>query len=102
MTIEPISPDNVTVLGYKVQPTDKMWTCLDWSDVTYMEKASILVVLLGQENAPIDPHLSVAAVTEHGERLRYRVRPRRDRDRFVQVDGVWALQKHQPKQRNRH
>lgn len=81
ITRVPVSPETVTVLGYRVKPDDPMWLGLDLANAEPRTQASILLMMIG-EDAPEDIHLCVPwnhpDDTANGiyDDCRYRVRPR--------------------------
>lgn len=96
--IVPIAPANVTVLGARWTRRTRAWQGLDFTRATLRNKSSLMVALFGEQNAPDDHHLSVPF--RHPDdpddpvfEVPYRVRPRRNSDRFEQVDGVWMLRR---------
>lgn len=79
----PVSPETVTVLGYKVKATDPMWTGLDLANAEPRQQASIMLAMVGADEAPPDIHLNVPwmhpedrARDPGDDGCRYRVRPR--------------------------
>lgn len=106
----PVTPETVTVLGYRVKATDPAWTGLNWSDVVEREKSTLMVFVCGgADNAPDDHHLSVAWMHPNDQAagyandpdiwVRYRVRPRRKGYRFERDHSAptgWLLAKTRP------
>lgn len=77
----PVSPEAVTVLGYRVKETDPWWRGLDFAKAEVLNRANVMVALVGWDNAPPGLHLNVpyahpAEPVEYYEGVRYRVRPR--------------------------
>jgi hypothetical protein len=102
-----VSPETVTVLGYKVKPNDARWAGLDFSDVEVLHQSTLMMAIAGKE-APIDLHLSVRwnhpedtkAGIDSG--CRYRVRPQAEVGKkhngrriemvgFELIDGKWYV-----------
>jgi len=89
----PVSPETVTVLGYRVKANSPMWQGLDFSKATVLEKASILVYIWGADSAPSDLHLSVPFCHPDdqpegwSDGMKYRVRPR------AEAGGRWLKRK---------
>lgn len=87
-----ISPQTVTVLGYRVKPTDPAWTGLNWErDVILREQSTLMMWAIGKD-APPDHHLDVlwmhpsdqanGGTDDPDNWCRYRVRPRNKKYRF--------------------
>lgn len=92
-----VTPETVTVNGYRVKATDQAWRGINWSDAQVLEQSSLMVFVVGAAQAPPDHHLSVAWMHTDDQKgyadspdmwARYRVRPRRKGYRFQQApDG---------------
>lgn len=94
-TTLPITPENVTVNGSKWGPKAP-WAGLDFSRAELRDKATIMVFVVGEDAAPLDPHLRVPFrhpddPPEYWERCYYRVRTRRKKDRFVKRGRAWRI-----------
>jgi hypothetical protein len=106
----PVTPETVTVLGYRVRATKPMWTGLDFSRAELRSHASIMLLMCG-EDAPLDLHLSVPwkhpdDPPDEDDDCWYRVRPRAEvgkrwRGRLVKsvvivaapaLDPPWAIE----------
>lgn len=95
----PVHPLTVRVDGEQWR-TGGTWAGLDFSRAAIREQASIMVMAVGQQEAPPDHHLDVPwchpADQPHGWRdgILYRVRPARPNWRFNQrEDGRWVLRR---------
>ena len=91
----PVSPDTVTVLGYRVKANSPMWAGLDWSDVILRERSTAAMLCFGASAQP-DHHLDIAWSHPDDDRAawegtRYRVRPRRKGWRFVKEGDEWRI-----------
>lgn len=103
-TREPVTPDNVTVLGSRVTPKSRaLWDGLDLSRAVIREKSTIMVYCVGWDDAPADPHLDVPWMHPDDQARGhdadpdswcvYRVRPRRMRGflRFERGPDGWVI-----------
>lgn len=96
-TTLPVSPETVTVLGYRVKADSPAWLGLDLSRAILREQNTLELVLFGKDAAPPDHHLDVPWChpqdQPHGWRdgCMYRVRPRRKAWRFVKEGDEWRL-----------
>lgn len=75
----PVSPETCRVNGYLCKASDIMWRGLDLSRATVRKQSTLMLFVLGPDEAPYDLHLDVP--WEHpddtvDDGLRYRVRPR--------------------------
>lgn len=78
----PVSPETVTVLGYRVKATDPMWAGLDFDRAEPRQQNAALLAIAGPHEG-LDVHLSVpflhpedkARGAKH-DGCAYRVRPR--------------------------
>lgn len=77
-----VSPETVTVLGYRCKPDDVRWTGLDFAKADLRTQSSLFLMLCGKDDAPPDLHLSVPwwhpDDGEHPDppEMYWRVRPR--------------------------
>lgn len=55
----PVSPENVTVLGYRVKATNPMWSGLDMAKAEPRTQTTIELACFGSVAAPLDIHLRV-------------------------------------------
>lgn len=91
----PVSAATVTVDGWRRRASEPAWAALRWSDSSIREKSTLLVFVLGAENAPPDHHIRVAWVHPDdwpmdqdppADLVSYhRVRPRDRRFRFMKA-----------------
>lgn len=102
--IVPIQPDNCTVNGRRLKAHSPAWRGLVMAKAELRETSSLMELVCAGQNVPADHHLSVpfcdpGEKSEDYEGQKSRVRPSRKCDRFVLVDGVWMLDRHNPKPR---
>lgn len=79
----PVSPETITVLGYRVKATSPAWTGLDLVNAEPRTQSTLWLAVAGQDEAPPDIHLDVPwchpddrARGAPADDCRYRVRPR--------------------------
>lgn len=75
----PVSPETVTVLGYRVRAHEPRWQGLDFAAATLRTQSTLMLAVCGKD-APYDLHLNVPFAypgepPERYEGVRYRVRP---------------------------
>lgn len=95
-----MTPETVTVLGYRVRGDDPMWLGLDLARAEVREVSTAMLAMVGPDKAPPDHHLRVPWChpldRPHGweDCAFYRVRPRRKGWRFRRAGDGWEL--HRP------
>lgn len=105
----PVAPETVTVLGNKVKAADASWLGLDLDKAEPRVQASVLMMMLGPNDAPLDIHLNVPwchpddrADGMDDDDCTYRVRPRMQPGKkwkgklvksvaFERWDGKWFI-----------
>ena len=78
-----VSPEVVTVLGNKVRETSPAWRGLDFANAELRTQTTIMIHIVGPDEAPRDVHLNVPWCHPDDQTgnpddfdCRYRVRPR--------------------------
>lgn len=98
MTRLPVSPETCTVNGYRVKPTDTSWTGLDLANAEPRTQSTMMLAVVGSDDAPPDIHLNVPwchpedrANGAPADDCIYRVRPRMKVGRRWKGDVVRSL-----------
>lgn len=101
----PVSPDTITVLGYRVKESDPAWTGLDLANAEPRVQSTMWLAIAGADEAPPDIHLNVPwkhPDDKDYDGCMYRVRPRMESGKkwkgrkvvsasFERWDGKWYI-----------